>query len=303
MSYLWHVMVLIEIYLLLSLSLNLVVGYGGMLSLCHASFYGVGAYTGALLMTGAGPLPEVHEFCVILPAAAASTVLFSLLVSGPFFKLKGDYLALASVGLQTVFFVAVYNLTGLTQGAFGIADIPEMTVLGRRVSDLRFAPFIDHTLSFLLFCSAVTGACIWLLYRVSSSPFGRALKAVREDELAAVSLGKDVSRLKVVAFATAAGFAGVAGVLFMGYSHFIDPTSFTLMESVFILSILIVGGAGNFSGPFVGTLLMILMPEALRFLQIPDSVAPNVRQIIDGCLIIAMMRFRPRGLVGEYRFG
>jgi branched-chain amino acid transport system permease protein len=302
-NYLFHLLILIEIYLILSLSLNLVVGYAGMLSLSHAAFYGVGAYMSATLMKGMLFLLETQEFFIVLPVAVTATVLFSLAVSGPFFKLKGDYLALASIGLQTVFFVMIYNLSWLTNGAFGIADIPEPEILGYQVSEVRLPFFSGHTSSFFLFCSVITALCVWLLYRITVSPFGRALKTIREDELAATSLGKNVKQLKITVFAIAAGFAAVAGVLFTSYAHYIDPTSFTLMESVFILSILIIGGAGNFSGPLIGTALLILMPEALRFLQVPDAIAPNVRQIIDGSLILLMMRYRPRGILGEYRFG
>lgn len=303
MTYVFHILILMEIYLILSLSLNLVVGYAGMLSLCHAALYGYGAYVAALLMKGRLLLPETQEFFLVMPAAVVLTVLFSIAMSAPFIKLRGDYLAVASIGLQTIAFILIYNLTWLTNGAFGISDIPEMRVFNRKVTGIGFALFEGHTPSFFVFSSAVTAACVWLLYRISDSPFGRALKAIREDELAAASLGKDITRMKVMVFALAAGFAAIAGVLFTSYSHYIDPTSFTLMESVLILSILIVGGAGNFVGPVVGTALIILLPEALRFLHVPDDIAPNVRQIIDGGLILLVMRYRTRGVSGEYQFG
>lgn len=302
MNYVFHVLILIEIYLILSLSLNLVVGYAGMLSLCHAAFYGIGAYVSAMLMKGMLILPQSQELLVVLTVAVTITVMFSLAVSGPFFKLKGDYLTLASIGMQTVVFVLIYNLTWLTNGAYGIADLPELRVFNYEIAELRLPFFAGHTSSFFLLCSIVTAICFWLLYRITISPFGRAIKSMREDELAATSLGKDVKRLKIMTFAIAAGFAAIAGTLFTGYTHYIDPTSFTLMESVFILSILIIGGAGNFAGPIVGTVLMILMPEALRFLQVPDTIAANVRQIIDGSLILLVMRYRPNGIVGEYHF-
>lgn len=303
MNYLLHILVLMEIYLILSLSLNLVVGYAGVLSLCHAAFYAVGAYVTALLMIRTEWFAGTREFVVLLPCAVLAAMLLARAVARPLFKLRGDYFALASIGLQTVVFVVLYNLTGVTGGAFGITDIPELNLLGPGVAAGDLPLVRGHAASFALFSTAFTALCVWVLRNIGRSPFGRALKAVREDELAAVSLGKDARGLKATAFTAAAGFAAAAGVLFTSYSHFVDPTSFTLMESVFILSILIVGGAGNFAGPVAGTALLILLPEALRFLRVPDEVAPNIRQIIDGALILLVVRFRPRGLAGEYRLG
>jgi branched-chain amino acid transport system permease protein len=140
------------------------------------------------------------------------------------------------------------------------------------------------------------------MYLLTNSPFGRVLKAIRDDELAASALGKNPNVQKVIAFAISAGFAAVAGSLFAGYMRYIDPTSFTLTESIFILSIIIMGGTGNILGPLLGTILMIVLPEVLRFLYVPETIAPNVRQVIYGFLIIIIMRYRPGGIVGEYVF-
>ena len=128
------------------------------------------------------------------------------------------------------------------------------------------------------------------------------LKAIREDELSAVSLGKNVWWFKIIAFAISSGIAAIAGGLYAGYITYIDPTSFTLDESIFIISIVLVGGSGNFRGPIIGAVLMILLPEVLRFLGIQDSIAPNLRQIIYAMILILLMRYRPQGLAGEYRF-
>lgn len=129
------------------------------------------------------------------------------------------------------------------------------------------------------------------------------LKAIREDELSAISIGKNVRRFKILAFAISSGMAAIAGSLYASYVTYIDPTSFNLDESIFILSVVLVGGSGNLKGPIVGTLLMILLPEGLRFLGIPDNIAPNVRQMIYAFILILLMRFRPQGIAGEYRFG
>jgi branched-chain amino acid transport system permease protein len=288
MSYLLHELNMISIYAILALSLNLLVGYAGVLSLSHAAFYGIGAYVSSLLLVEAG-----FPFLPAMGVGVAAAVLASLLIAFPSLRLRDDYFVLASLGFQIIVFSVLYNWVGLTRGPFGISGIPHPVLLG-----VNF----DTAGSYLIFNVAIASACGVLLYAVMRSPFGRVLKAIRDDELAAAALGKNIPRLKITAFAAAAGFAAVAGALFAGYLRYIDPTSFTLQESIFILSIIIIGGAGNVSGPLVGTVLMILLPEALRFVGIPDNVAPNLRQIIYGALIILIMRHRPEGVLGEYRY-
>lgn len=288
MNYLLHIGVMINIYSILALSLNLLVGYTGLLSLSHAAFYGIGAYIGVLSMMKLG-LPFLPSIFLSMSGSA----LLSLTISIPSLRLKGDYFVLASLGFQVIVFSILYNWVGLTNGPYGIAGIPHP----------RFGWVeINTVASYFVFSLATALMTALLLYWVKDSPFGRVLKAIREDEIAASSLGKDITRFKVIAFAIAAAFASVSGMLFAGYLRYIDPTSFTLMESVFILSIIIIGGTGNISGPLIGTVIMVILPEILRFLSIPDTIAANVRQIIYGLLLIFIMRFRPRGLSGEYRF-
>ncbi len=288
MNYLLHILVIICIYLVLGLSLNLIVGYTGLLSLSHAAFYGIGAYIGTLLMMnlGLGFLPS-------LALAVIGAMLLSLTISIPSLRLKGDYFMLATLGFQIIVFAVLYNWVGLTRGPFGIPGIPRPSLFGFQLRT------VGHYLGFSV---AVAAICLGLLFLITHSPFGRVLKAIREDEMAAAALGKDTPRLKVVAFSIAAGFAAVSGVLFATYMRYIDPTSFTLMESIFILSVIVIGGTGNVSGPIAGTILLIVLPEALRFLRIPDAIAANMRQVIYGLAIILIMRYRPQGLLGEYRF-
>lgn len=288
MNYLLHILIMVNIYAVLALSLNLLVGYAGLLSICHAAFYGIGAYVGTLLMVNVG-----LGFWPALLLAVAVTVLLSLTISVPALRLKGDYFVLASLGFQVITFSILYNWTSLTRGPYGISGIPQPTVLGLE---------INSPLAYFLFTGAIALVCISLLYLIGHSPFGRVLKAIRDDEMAASALGKNISRYKITAFAIAAGFAAVPGVLFAGYLQYIDPTSFTIMESVFILSIIIIGGTGNTIGPLLGTVLLLFLPEALRFLGMPDAIAANMRQVIYGLVIIVMLRFRPQGLYGEYRF-
>lgn len=288
MTYLIHVLNLIGIYAVLALSLNLLVGYAGLLSLSHAAFFGIGAYISSLLLVDFG-LPLLPSLLL----GVAGSVLLSLLISIPSLRLRGDYFVLASLSFQVIVFSVLYNWVDLTHGPFGVSGIPRPEVLG-----VSFA----SAGSYLIFNAAVASLCVTLLYLLANSPFGRVLKAIRENEVAAASLGKNIPRLKIIAFAIAAGFAAVAGVVFAGYLRYIDPTSFTLTESVFILSIVIIGGAGNTAGPLAGAVLMILLPEGLRFTGIPDGLAPNLRQVIYGVLIILIMRYRAQGLFGEYRY-
>jgi len=287
MNYLLHVLIMINIYAVLALSLNLLVGYTGLLSLCHAAFYGLGAYISTLLMVELG-----LGFWPALVLAVLGTVLLSFTISVPSLRLKGDYFVLASLGFQVIVFAVLYNWTDVTNGPHGIPGIPRPTLFGATIGSLP---------AYFAFTLATALVSTGLLYLIGRSPFGRVLKAIREDELVASALGKNTPRFKITVFAIAAGFAAVPGVLFAGYMRYIDPTSFTILESVFILSIIIIGGTGNVRGPLVGAVFLVILPEALRFLGMPDAIAANMRQIIYGLLIILIMRYRSQGLAGEYR--
>ena len=288
MNYLLHILIMINLYIILTQSLNIVVGYGGLLSLCHAAFYGIGAYISTLLM--------MHAGMGFLPAAILAVfgaILLSIIIGVPSLRLKGDYFVLATLGFQIIVFVILYNWVSLTRGPYGIPGIPQPNLLGWRVDSLP---------EYFLFSTALAGICSLLIYWITYSPFGRTLKSIRDDEIAAAALGKNVPRFKTQAFIIGAAFAAIPGALFATYFRYIDPTSFTLMESIFILSIIIIGGTGNLAGPVLGSVILVLLPEVLRFLQIPDAIAANMRQIIYGVLLIILMRMRPQGLAGEYAF-
>ena len=190
-------------------------------------------------------------------------------------------------------FAVLYNWEGLTRGSFGIFGIPRPEVFGW---------LIISRWDYLAVTALLVLPCLWLLFRLYRSPFGLSLKGLREDERGAESLGISAFRLHLSAFVIAACFAALAGVLFASYVTFIDPTSFGLQESIFIVTALLLGGAGNRRGPLVGVLLMLLLPEFLRFLGLPNSMAANLRQIIFGGILIGLMYVRPRGLAGEFVF-
>jgi len=287
MNYLLHILVMIDIYVILALSLNLLVGYTGLVSLCHAAFYGIGAYVTTLLMMNL----HVPFFIAMLIGVIGSAVL-SMSISIPSLRLKGDYFVLASLGFQMIIFAILYNWVSVTRGPYGIPGIPRPSIFGFK---------IDTLLLFFIFTTVIMLICGVALYLIAESPFGRVLKAIREDEIATSAIGKSITYYKVVAFAIAGGFAAISGSLFSAYMQYIDPTSFTLMESIFILCIIIIGGTGNIVGPIVGAVVLIILPEALRFLRIPDAIAANMRQIIYGLLMLAILRYRPEGIAGGYR--
>lgn len=288
MSYLLHILIMIGIYIPLALSLNLIVGYGGLLSMCHAAFYGIGAYTTTLLMV------NLHvPFYVSLIAGIVLSSVLSLLIAYPSLRLKGDYFVLASLGFQIIVFSVLYNWVSLTRGPYGIPGIPRPTFFGLS---------LDSLWAFLLFTLLFVAISLLIFYKLYRSQYGLILKCIRDDEMAAIAMGKDTTFYKIWAFVIGSAFAAISGALYAVYVSFIDPTSFTLDESIFILTLVMVGGAGNLRGPLSGVVFLIILPEALRFLGLPDTIAPNVRQMIYGALIIFLMRKRPQGIWGEYKW-
>jgi branched-chain amino acid transport system permease protein len=288
MNYILHILTMIAVYVILGLSANLIVGYGGRLSLCNAAFYGIGAYAYALPVVNLG-LPS----WVALPAAIFAGGISALVIGTIALRLHGDFFVLATLGFQTIVFACLYNLTEITKGPYGIAGIPRPRILG-----LSF----NAPLAMFLFAATVAAIVWWICLQLAQSPFGRTLQAVRDDALAAQSLGKDPLRFTLTAFVFVGSLAALGGALFAAYASYIDPTSFTLDESVSILCIVIVGGAGTIRGPIIGAIILVLLPELLRFIGLPDVVAANLRQIIYGLLLIVMMRFRPQGIAGRYAF-
>jgi len=287
-NYIFHILILVSLYSILGLSLNLAMGYAGMLSLCHAAFYGIGAYAATLLMMKASV-----PFFPSLLAAMLVTGTIAYLISIPSVRFHGDFFVLATLGFQMIVFSVLYNWTDFTRGAYGIPGIPQPSLFGFR---------LDSPARYVLFALLASAGTLWVMCRLVRSPYGRTLQAVRDDEIAASALGKDIVSFRRSALTIAATIAGLAGVLFAGYATYIDPTSFNLDESVFLLCVVIIGGTGNLRGPFVGAVVLVALPEILRFLRMPDAIAANARQIIYGLLLVLAMRFRPQGIAGKYAF-
>jgi len=288
MEYLLHILVLIGIYVILSISLNLIVGYTGILSIAHAAFYGVGAYVAALMAL------KLHSpFLVNIVSAIAASSLLGVLIGVPSLRIRDDYFAIATFAFQVITFSVLNNWILLTGGPMGLPGIPQPVIFGCKISS-----HIEFLLLVWCFCAFV----LWGSYRIIYSPFGRVLKAIREDEVFVQAVGKNVASYKVLVFVLGASMAAVAGSMYAYYISFIDPTSFTVMESIFIISIVIIGGAGSLWGSVVGSAVLVTLPELLRFIGLPNSVTANVRQIIYGGLLIALMMWRPQGFLGEYSF-
>jgi branched-chain amino acid transport system permease protein len=285
MQYLTHIMILMGIYSILSSSLNLIAGYTGLLSLSHAAFYGIGAYTMALMAQ------YLHTpFWIGCIGSIVISGILGLIVGIPALRTQGDYFTIATFGLQAIAFNILNNWVDVTRGPMGITGIPQPILFGWQV---------DTPLGFLLLTLGVSTVVLGIIYRIVTSPFGRVLKAIREDEVFAQSLGKDVFAYKLIAFVIGAMIASIAGCLYASYITFIDPTSFTVTESIFIVSIVIIGGAGNFWGSIVGAIFLVALPELLRFIGLPITLAANLRQILYGSLLVTFMLWRPQGLIGD----
>lgn len=286
--YLIHLAILVGIYSLLAVSLNVALGYTGLLNLGHIAFFGIGAYTSTLLNMAGVPY-IIALFCAGLLAAG-----FGYLLVLATKKLRGDYLALATLGFAFVVYSLFLNLQSVTRGPLGIPGIPKPNLFGLVISS---------NLAYLIFVAVVAGVSIYLIHKIVNSSFGRAIRATRDDELLARTLGKNTGKLKYKAMMISAFFAGIAGSLFAHYITFIDPSSFYLSDLILIFTIVIVGGLASIRGSIYGTALILLIPEALRFVALPSSILGPMRQIIYALILIGILLYRPKGLFGKVDLG
>lgn len=288
MEYFLHILIISGIYIILTLSLNLIVGYTGVPALGHIAFACVGAYTSSLLALNSGISPWIG---LIIGACFAS--IFGLIIGFPSIRLKGDYLALATFGFGVIVYSVSKNWVDLTRGPMGLPGIPGFAVLGFEIKSVW---------TYLVLVIAFVSITAFVINRIVDSPFGRVLKSIREDEVASLSIGKDVNRYKLIVFIVGAFFAGIAGSLYAHYITFIDPSSFTVMESIAVLLMVVFGGMGSLKGSFIGAAVLVIFPEMLRFLGMPSSSAAPLRQMIYGLLLVVLMIKRPQGIIGRYRF-
>jgi branched-chain amino acid transport system permease protein len=275
MDYILHLAILIVIYTILSQSLSIVAGYSGQLSLAHAGFYGIGAYTTALLSVNYG-----LSVFFTLPLAMIFSGIIAFVVSKIAVKTIDDYYIIITLGIQVVIFSFLNNWQELTRGPLGISAIPSIKLFG-------FA--FESKLSFFMLSVFILAIIWYLINNIVSSPFGRILIALSKDEIFTKSLGKNVYQAKIISFTISGMIASIAGVLYAHYISYIDPTSFTIDESIFILSVVIIGGMRNLKTIFLATVFLVLLPEVLRFIGMPWNVAANIRQVIYGIALILVI--------------
>jgi len=289
MDYILHILIMINIYIILGLSSNLLVGMANLISLGQAAFYGVGAYITAMCL--------VHLHLSLLPTmliGMAANIALCLLIALPSLRLRGDYFILCTMGFQLIVYSILYNWVEVTNGPYGISGIPSPNLIG--------GLSISGAWGFFILSGILASILGFVMFRMIHSPFGRALRAMREDEIALSSLGRNVFYFKIWAFVIASAFMAWAGMIYASYVSYIDPTSFTLDEAIFILSAVVIGGTGNVKGPIAGAVFVILLPELLRFVGLPDSISAPMKQILYGMCLILMMRYRPWGIAGSFKF-
>lgn len=287
MEYLIHIAILVSIYGILGLSLNLVMGEAGLVSVAHAAFYGLGAYGTALLIASFG----INFFLALLVGIALSG-LCALIIGLVLSRFRGDFYVLGTVGFNIIVWSIMLNWQAVTHGPLGVPGIARPELFG-----FVFGENILFLLLALVFLAATYGVATY----IKRSSFGRVLNALREDEEAISVFGYATNHYKLMVFVVGAMLAAVGGALFASYITFIDPSSFTLNESIFILSIVILGGLGSVRGALLGALFLIVLPEALRFVGFPPDVAAQMRQAVYGLILILLMLYRPQGLMGTFR--
>ena len=296
------------LYIMLALGLNIVIGYAGLLDLGYIAFYAVGAYTMALL---ASPHFDLHYSAwIILPIGAGIACLAGAVLGAPTLRLKGDYLAIVTLGFGEIVRLFMNNLdrpVNITNGPQGINMVDNVGIgsfdLGKGfdIANTHFGSMYSYYYLFL----ALTLLTIFICIRLENSRIGRAWMAIREDELAAKAMGINTRNIKLLAFAMGASFGGLAGGLFASFQGFVSPESFSLMESIMVLCMVVLGGMGHISGVILGAILLTLTPEVLREVITPlqrslfgrTVVDPeNLRMLLFGLALILVMLLKPAGL-------
>ncbi len=280
-SYIMRILILGGIYMVLTLSLNLLTGFTGQVSLGHAAFYGIGAYTSALLSLKFG-----YSFLITATCGGIMAAIFGILLGSPTLKLQGSYLSIVTLGFCEIARIIELNWMSLTRGPLGLPGIPTPKIFGFTIEKDRGYYYLVVVLILIT---------IFAIKNIINSRTGRAMIAIREDDIAAEAMGINIFKYKLLAFTISAFFAGLAGSFYAHYVTFIDPQSFTFDESIQILSMVILGGMGSIPGSIIGALVLVSIPEMLRSVQ-------EYRMVIYGIVLVFMMLVRPQGLFGNVNF-
>jgi branched-chain amino acid transport system permease protein len=283
MEYLLHIVVVTLIYAALSMALDLVVGHAGMFSIAQAAFWGLGAYSVGVLVVRTGA-----PFMLGVVVGIVIATLMAIIVSLPTLRLNDEFFLIATFGFQSVIYSVLNNWVGLTGGPLGIAGV-------------RMFGSESVALNLIVIVSSCMASCI-ILFRVATSSFGRVLHVIREEASTCAALGKNPLTFRIKAFVLSACVSALMGALFAAYMSYVDPSSFTVSESILILTMVIIGGAGSTYGPALGAVLLISLGELIRFVGLPAASAANVRQILYGVLMLLTLLVRPRGLAGRFDF-
>jgi branched-chain amino acid transport system permease protein len=289
-AYLIHLLILICIYLILAISLQLSVGFTGLLNLGHIAFYCIGAYTSALLALNGFP------FWICFLAAGILAMISGFLISFFTHKLKGYYFALAMIAFYFLVYSIVLNWENLTGGSLGLAGIPKPSF---KIPLINYNLKLTTNFSFLIFAFLITFVSYFIIKKITDSPFGKVLEAIRDNELVVKILGKNTFKMKSLALSISAFFAGISGSLYAHYITFINPFSFTLLELILVLTIVIVGGLASLKGTALATVILVLLPETLRFIGFPSSVLGPARELIYSLILILILIYKPKGFFGK----
>lgn len=279
-SYILHIFITVCIYIVLALSLNLVTGYAGQLVLGHAAFYGIGAYAGALLML------HFHiNFFIALLLSAAITAVFGFLLGLPALRLRGDYLAIVTLGFGEIVRLVFVNWKDVTRGPAGLPGIPSPELFGITITG---------RIAFYYMALIIAILTIFFMMRLINSGIGMAMQTVKDDEIAADAIGIQPKKYKLMAFVLSSAMAGFIGCFYGSYLSYISPTAFVYNTSMTILTMVVLGGLGSIMGSILGAGVLVIIPEALRFLN-------DYRMLIFGALMVFMMIYKPEGFWGVSR--
>jgi len=291
-------MTVVVIYVVLASGLNIVVGFTGLLDLGYVAFYAIGAYYTAIIFNNIlkvkyGVDLDAYWWLtwINFVVGGLMAAVAGVLIGYPTLRVRGDYLAIMTLGFGEIIRILALNWVGLTRGPSGISGIPKPAFLGFELSTQKSLYFLGLALALL---------SLWTISRIVRSRIGRAWTAIREDEVAAEAMGIHTSRYKLLSYATGAFFAGAMGVFFGHYLNYISPSSFMLMESFLILSLVVLGGMGNIAGPVLGAIVWMGLQEWLRDFPFVQA-HPETRGIALGLVLVLLMVFRPQGLLGSLR--